>query len=55
LALVEGAGLQDYSLLSGMVGEPAPTNQNAVGAGSPTIYETQKQSHKPALSTPLFI
>jgi len=31
-----------------MVGEGAPTNQNAVGAGSPTIYETHKQSHKPA-------
>jgi len=30
------------------------TSKNLVGAGSPTIYDTHKQSHKPAPFSPLF-
>jgi len=29
------------------------TSKNPVGAGSPTIYDTHKQSHKPAPFSPL--
>ena len=38
-----------------LLANPPLQTQNIVGAGSPTIYETDRQSHKPAPSPPLFI
>jgi len=44
------------SPFSVLIGEIASQkiSQNPVGAGSQTIYENHKQSHKPAPSPPLF-